>query len=225
MTHTYSQFDTELQRLRSATLSMAQLVQRQVERAVDAVVTDDAGLIAQVLADEADVNRMHLQTDLLCNRMLATMQPIAADLREILAALHMNNDLERVGDEAKKIAKKARDLGPRPLPISTARIEQMAGLACDMLSLAIDAYRRHDAAAARALIGRDDQVDDLRDQLIRELVQVMTTAPESVSQGLLLIFVVQSLERVGDHATNLAESVLLAVEGSREKPAKAKASP
>jgi phosphate transport system protein len=222
MTHTYSQFDTELQRLRSATVAMAQLAQRQVERAVDAVVTDDAGLIAQVLADEAEVNRMHLQTDLLCNRMIAKMQPIAADLREILAALHMNNDLERVGDEAKKIAKKARDLGPRPLPIGTARIEQMAGLACEMLRLAMDAYRRQDAPAARALIGRDDAVDALRDELIGELVSVMTTKPESVSQGLALIFVVQSLERVGDHATNLAESVLLAVEGSREKPPKVK---
>lgn len=222
MTHTYSQFDTELQRLRSATVAMAQLAQRQVERAVDAVVTDDAGLIAQVLADEAEVNRMHLQTDLLCNRMIAKMQPIAADLREILAALHMNNDLERVGDEAKKIAKKARGLGPRPLPIGTARIEQMAGLACEMLRLAMDAYRRQDATAARELIGCDDEVDALRDELIGELVSVMTTKPESVSQGLALIFVVQSLERVGDHATNLAESVLLAVEGSREKPAKVK---
>ena len=222
MTHTYRQFDAELQRLRSTTIAMAELVLRQVERAVDAIVTDDATLIAQVLADEKEVNRRHRETDLLCNRMLATMQPIAGDLREILAALHMNNDLERVGDEAKKIAKKARDLGPRPLPVGTARIERMAGLACDMLRLATDAYRRQDADAARALIGRDDEVDDLRDELIRELVGVMTTTPESVSQGLLLIFVVQSLERVGDHATNLAESVLLAVEGSREKPGKKK---
>ena len=222
MTHTYSLFDTELQRLRSATIAMAELVLRQVERAVDAIVTEDPARIAQVLAEEKEVNRMHLQTDQLCNRMIAKMQPIAADLREILAALHMNNDLERVGDEAKKIAKKARDLGPRPLPIGTARIEQMAGLACEMLRLAIDAYRRQDADAARALIGRDDEVDDLRDELTRELVSVMSTAPGGISQGLSLIFVVQSLERVGDHATNLAESVLLAVEGSREKPAKVK---
>jgi phosphate transport system protein len=217
MDHTYSQFDTDLQRLRSATIAMAELVQRQVERAVDAIVTEDPARISQVLAEETEVNRMHLQTDLLCNQMIAKLQPIAADLREILAALHMNNDLERVGDEAKKIARKARELGSRPLAIETARISMMADLAVEMLRLAIDAYHRSDTGAARQIIGRDDEVDALRSELIRELVDVMTAVPDTVSQALALIFVVQSLERVGDHATNVAEHVLLAVEGTREK--------
>src|SRR4051812_41202858 len=126
MDHTYSQFDTDLHRLRSASATMAGLVERQIIRAVDAVLTEDLGRVAQVLTDETDVNRMHMQTDLLCNQMIAKLQPIAVDLREILAALHMNNDLERIGDEAKKIALKAQTLGARSLPIPGERIAHMA---------------------------------------------------------------------------------------------------
>ena len=102
--HTYSQFDTDLHRLRSASTTMAGLVEQQFRRAVEAVINEDLGLVAQVLADEAEVNRMHMQTDLMCNQMIAKLQPIAVDLREILANIHMNNDLERVGDHATNIS-------------------------------------------------------------------------------------------------------------------------
>jgi phosphate transport system protein len=212
--HTYTQFDTDLQRLRSASTTMASLVERQFLRAVDAVLTEDPGRIAQVLADETEVNRMHMQTDLLCNQMIARLQPIAVDLREILAALHMNNDLERIGDEAKKIALKARQLDVRPLPIATERIGGMAGIACEMLRLAVDAYIRQDPKVAGALARRDREVDDLRNQLTAELTAVMGSSPGVVSTALALIFVVQSIERVGDHATNISEYVVTVVEGT-----------
>ena len=186
MDHTYTLFDTDLQRLRSACTSMAGLVERQLLRAVDAVLTEDLGRVAQVLADETEVNRMHIHTDLLCNQMIAKLQPIAVDLRKILAALHMNNDLERIGDEAKKIALKARELGPRPLPIATDRISKMADIACEMLRLAADAYIRQDARVAVALIERDREVDKLRNELTAELVAVMGASPASVSPALAL---------------------------------------
>jgi phosphate transport system protein len=225
MDHTYSQFDTDLERLRSAATTMAGLVERQFLRAVDAVLTEDLGRVAQVLVDEAEVNRMHMQTDLLCNRMIAKLQPIAVDLREILAALHMNNDLERIGDEAKKIALKARQLGARPLPIATDRIGKMAQIACEMLRLAVDAYIRQDPQVAQALVERDREVDALRNELTGELTAVMGANPAVVSPALALIFVVQSIERVGDHATNISEYVVTVVEGTDTRHSKASAVP
>ncbi len=224
MDHTYTPFDTDLQRLRSTCTVMAALVERQFLRAVDAVMTEDPGRIVQVLADEAEVNRMHLQTDLLCNRMIAKLQPIAVDLREILAALHMNNDLERIGDEAKKIALKARQLVPRPLPIATDRIATMADIACGMLRLAVDAYLRLDPLVAGALVARDREVDGLRNDLTNELAAVMSATPASVSTALALIFVVQSIERVGDHATNISEYVVTVVDGTDPRHSKSVAS-
>lgn len=214
MDHTYSQFDVDLHRLRSASTTMASLVERQFLRAVDAVLTEDLGRVAQVLADEVEVNRMHMQIDLLCNRMIAKLQPIAVDLREILAALHMNNDLERIGDEAKKIALKARALQGRPRPIGTERIAQMADIACEMLRLAVDAYIRQDPQVAAALAERDRGVDALRNELTEELTALMGASPEAVSPALALIFVVQSIERVGDHATNISEYVVTVVDGT-----------
>jgi len=224
MDHTYSQFDTDLHRLRSGSTAMAYLVERQFLRAVDAVLTEDPGRIAPVLVDETEVDRMHIQTDLLCNQMIAKLQPIAVDLREILAALHMNNDLERIGDEAKKIALKARHLGTRPLPIATDRIARMAAISCEMLRLAVDAYIRQDSRVAVTLIERDREVDALRNELTDELTVVMGASPAVVSPALALIFVVQSIERVGDHATNISEYVVTVVEGtdtrhSRTSPA------
>jgi phosphate transport system protein len=212
--HTYSQFDTDLARLRSASTAMATLVERQFLRAVDAVLHEDLGRVAQVLTDETEVNRMHMQTDLMCNQMIARLQPIAVDLREILAALHMNNDLERIGDEAKKIALKARLLGTRPLPIATDRISRMAESAAEMLRLAVDAYIRQDARVANELVVRDREVDSLRNELTADLTAIMGATPSSVSPALALIFVVQSIERVGDHATNISEYVVTVVEGT-----------
>ncbi len=218
MDHTYKQFDTDLHALRSATTTMAGLVERQVMRAVDAVRSEDVGLIAQVLADEVEVNRMHVQTDLRCNQLIAKRQPIAVDLREIIAILHMNNDLERIGDEAKKIAYKARDLIGRPALIEDRRIEQMAVMACDMLRSAVDAFVRQDPAAAVTIKARDKAVDKMRTELINELVATMGKDASGVSTALALVFIVQSIERVGDHSKNIAEYVVTVVEGPDPQP-------
>ncbi len=213
MEHTTSQFDTELQALRQGAATMGQMVERQFIRAVDAVRMEDLGMAAQVLADEADVNRMHVQIDLRCNRIIARRQPIAVDLREIIAVLHINNDLERIGDEAKKIAFKARDLQGRTLPIKTDVIARMSATASDMVRLAIEAFERHDSSLARDLPARDAEVDALRDEMIAALVASMADDPKGVSTALALVFIVQSIERVGDHAKNIAEYVVTVVEG------------
>lgn len=213
--HTIRQFDTDIDKLRSVVTMMGGLVERQFVRAVDAVRLRDLGIVAQVLADEQRVNQLHLESDLRCNQTIARRQPIAIDLREIIAIIHTNNDLERIGDEAKKIALKSREFqlaGPPP-PITLDRIERMAGIVGDMLRSAIDAFVRHDTAVAKALGERDDEVDALRDDLIAEMMGVMAKRPEAVSPAMALIFIVQSIERVGDHAKNIAEYVVNVVEG------------
>jgi len=211
--HTYKQFDTDIDTMRSAVSMMAGLVERQLERAVDAVRNGDLGLVMQVLEDERVVNQLHLESDLRCNQMIAKRQPIAVDLREIIAVIHSINDLERIGDEAKKIALKAKNFVDRPLPVPFDGVARMAEIAIEMLRAAIDAFVRQDEGAADRLESRDAEVDVLRDQLVGQLIQRMADEPAIVSDALALVFVVQSIERVGDHAKNIAEYVVHVVSG------------
>lgn len=213
MYHTNKQFDTELDYLRSAVTRMAGLVERQFLRSIDAVRYSDLGMATQVLADEEEVNRMHVQTDLRCNMIIAKRQPAAVDLREIIAVLHMNNDLERIGDEAKKIAFKARDLQGRPLLVAAERLEHMTSVASEMLRASVDAFVRHDASLAEDISNRDHEVDRDRDALTADLVTMMSQDAGNAANALSLVFVVQSIERVGDHAKNIAEYVVNIVEG------------
>lgn len=211
--HTLKKFDADIDSLRSLVTMMGGLVERQFVRAVDAVRLRDLGIVAQVLADEQRVNQLHVESDLRCHQTIARQQPIAIDLREIIAIIHTNNDLERIGDEAKKIALKSREFQSAEPPIAIDRIERMASLVGDMLRAAIDAFVRHDIGVAAVLAERDAEVDALRDALIAELIAEMVRKPAAVSPALALIFVVQSIERVGDHAKNIAEYVVNVVEG------------
>jgi phosphate transport system protein len=211
--HTAKAFDADIDQLRSNVLKMGGLVERQVARAVDGIRLMDLGLVAAVLQDEEVVNRLHVQTDLMCNQVIARRQPIAVDLREIIAILHMINDLERIGDEAKKIALKVRRFEGAALPISLAPVSAMADEACDMLRLALDAFVRHDTMISGALNDRDRNLDVQRDAVIAELLGNMATTPSKVSAAMDMVLVVQSIERVGDHAKNIAEYVVNVVEG------------
>ena len=211
--HTARAFDTDIDLLRSKVLKMGGLVERQVARAVDGIRLMDLGLVAEVLQDEEVVNRLHVQTDLMCNQVIAKRQPIAVDLREIIAILHMINDLERIGDEAKKIALKVRRFQGRALPISLAPVSAMADEACDMLRLALDAFVRHDNTISNVLNERDRSLDGQRDAVIAELLAGMATAPSVIGTSMEMVLVVQSIERVGDHAKNIAEYVVNVVEG------------
>lgn len=213
MEHTMSKFDAELDGLRVEVTSMAGLVERQFSRAVQAVRESDLDLVSQVLEDEAEVNRMHVRTDLRCHQMIAKLQPIAVDLREIIAVLHMNSDFERIGDEAKKIAKKARQLNGRSLPISMERLDRMARMVSEMLLAANDAYVRRDPSASEPIRKRDKEVDALRDELTADLLTAMARMPDAVAECMALVFIVQSIERVGDHAKNVAEYVVTVVDG------------
>ncbi len=211
--HTYKAFDIDIDTLRSSVTTMGGLVERQFVRAVDAVRYGDLRRVMDVLTDEQTVNRMHIETDLRCNQVIAKRQPIAVDLRETIAVIHSINDLERIGDEAKKIALKAQHFNGRDLPINLDKIQRMADLVAEMLGAAIDAFVRHDTAVSKRLAERDREVDGLRDDLVDELIARMSAEPTRVSDLLALVFVVQSIERVGDHAKNIAEYVINVVEG------------
>ena len=213
--HTLKAFDADIDGMRSTVMTMGGLVERQFTRAIDSLEHNALRLIAQVLADEQVVNQYHLQADLLCNQILARRQPVAVDLRELIGALHTVSDLERIGDEAKKIALKARDLdqhaGRGALPF--ARIDEMAGRVRGMLAEALDAFVRHDATVAERLLARDAEVDALRDSLNADLLKKMSSDAATISAAMDLVFVVQSIERVGDHAKSIAEYVFNVVEG------------
>ncbi len=211
--HTFRQFDTDIDMMRSAVSMMGGLVERQIVRAVDAVRYGDLRLVTQVLEDERIVNQLHLESDLRCNQMIARRQPIAVDLREIIAVIHTINDLERIGDEAKKIALKAKTFVDGRLPVPFEPIGRMTEIVVEMLHGAIDAFVRQDASAAARLTMRDDEVDALRDSLVAQLIGRMTDDAATVSDALALVFVVQSIERVGDHSKNVAEYVVHVVSG------------
>jgi phosphate transport system protein len=211
--HTYRQFDADIDSIRSAFTTMGGLVERQLLRAIDAVRYGDLRLTTAVLVDERQINQMQVESDLRCNQIIAKRQPIAIDLREIIGVIHGVNDLERIGDEAKKIALKAQQFVDGNLPIPFDPILQMTEIVADMLRSAIDSFLRQDEAAAERLIQRDIEVDALRDQLIGALMRRMSEDPTRVSEALSLVFVVQSLERVGDHAKNIAEYIMHVVSG------------
>lgn len=211
--HTFKQFDTDIEKMRSTVSMMGGLVERQLVRAIDAVRDGDLQRVMQVLEDERVVNQLHLESDMRCNRLIARRQPIAVDLREIIAVIHSINDLERVGDEAKKIALKAKHFVESPLPIPFDSIMRMSEIVVEMLRAAIDAFVRQDDSAAARLSSRDTEVDALRDALVGELIVRMANDPAVVSSALALVFIVQSIERVGDHAKNIAEYVVHVVSG------------
>jgi phosphate transport system protein len=211
--HTNRQFDSDIDGVRSAFTTLGGLVERQVIRAIDSIKLGDLRLATQVLAEERQVNQMHIESDLRCNQVIARRQPIAVDLREIIAVLHSVNDLERIGDEAKKIALKAPLFVDGRMPVRFEPIAEMADIAIDMLRSAIEAFMRQDLNAAENLHERDREVDALRDQQIAVLMARMAEEPKAVQECMALVFIVQSIERIGDHAKNIAEYVINVVSG------------
>jgi phosphate transport system protein len=211
--HLLASFDTDLARLRLELLRMAGLAERQFRAAVQAAATCDAGLAAEVLATEREINALQVALDEACNRVIVRQHPAASDLREVLAVLHAVGDLERIGDEAKKIAMKRFPSDPLPDAGYLQRIVRMGELASQMLVAATDAFARRDASAAFELALQDDAVDALRDTLVAALVVQIEASPERSARLLDLVLMAQGIERVADHAEAIAGYVIHAVEG------------
>jgi phosphate transport system protein len=202
-----SHFEKELSDLKNKLLTMGSHAETSVRRAVEALMTRDDQLVNRVREAEDIIDHLEVEIDDLGVHLLAKA-PLATNLRLITVAMKISQNLERVGDEASKIAKRTSDLVQEAPLKQVAQIPRLAEMALAMLKAALDAFVNNDPAAARALILRDKEVDALNQEIYRELASQMVESPETISRALNLIVVAKSLERIGDHAKNVAEEVV-----------------
>jgi phosphate transport system protein len=206
------QFENELAGLKQKLLTMASHAERAVNKAIEALVERDDELARNVMADDVIVDQLEVEIDELAIQLLSKA-PLATDLRLITVAMKISHDLERVSDEATTIARRSLELSLEPQLKPYVDIPRMAAMALDMLKEALDAFVNRDPAKARTVIPRDKQVDLLNKQLHRELSSYMVERPSTITRCLNLMVISKSLERVADHATNVAEEVVYLYEG------------
>jgi phosphate transport system protein len=204
-------FEEELEALQNRLLEMGGIAEERVRAAVHGLVTRDASLIDLVQHGDEPINQLHIEVDDRCFRLLALHQPVATDLRSVVAAVKINSDLERVGDLAVNIAEAAKRYVSHAPVKKLIDIPRMGEIAQVMLRDALDAYVRRDTALARAVLNADDELDALKTQVFRELLTYMLQDPSTVEPALDLILISRHLERIGDHATNIAEDVIFIV--------------
>jgi phosphate transport system protein len=209
--HAKRHFAEELDELRRRLLVMGGIAEDRVRLAVRGLVNRDPARLEEVIVGDADLNRFHVEIDDRCFKLLALHQPMAGDLRTIVAAVKINGDLERVGDLAVNIAEAAQRYITHPPVKPLVDIPRMAEFAQTMLHDALDAFVTRDVAAAQRVLDSDDLLDELKNQVFRELLTYMLGDQRTVEPGLDLILVSRHLERVGDHATNIAEDVIFIV--------------
>ncbi|MFN3628728.1 MAG: phosphate signaling complex protein PhoU [Casimicrobiaceae bacterium] len=215
MEHSSKQYEQELDELRSRVLAMGGLVESQLGRALEAIESGDSELIAAVVREEKKVNVMQVEADRLAMAIIAKRQPAAIDLRQIVCSIQATNDLERIGDEIKKIATLAQQFqaSERFQALRLNEVRHIGDLAMEMLKETLNAFARLDVVAAGEVIGRDSAVDDEYTRIMRLLVSYMMEDPRTISSGIDVAFAAKAIERVADHAKNIAEYVIHIVQG------------
>ena len=206
-------FDDELQSLKEQILRMGGLAEEQVQGALRALVERDSDLARRIIENDRQVNTMDVAIDEDCLRLLALQQPTARDLRFITTAMKISTELERISDLAENICERAIELNEEPQLKPYIDIPLMANWALKMVKDALDAFVNHDADLARKVCLDDDFVDDLTHQLFRELLSFMVENPQTTTRAIRITFIAKYLERIADHATNVAELVVYLVEG------------
>ena len=206
-------FEQELDTLKQKLLTMAGHAETAVQRAVKALVDRDEKLARKVKEDDTVIDRFEIEIDDLAIHLLAKA-PLATDLRFITVAMKISHDLERVGDEATTISRRALELNEEPQLKPYVDIPRMAQLGLEMLKEAMESFVQHTPERARAIIPRDKEVDNLNRQLHRELASFMVETPNTITRCLHLMVISKSLERIADHATNIAEEVVYLWEGN-----------
>lgn len=213
-THIYRKFNSNLENLRTSVMEMGGLVEQQVASAIEAIVSGDSALGLQVAANDHKVNAMEVAIDEECNRILATMAPAAADLRLLITVIKTITDLERIGDEAERIGKLAARLASDGSPVGSYReIEQLGEHVLEMLHDSLDTFSRLDPVDALAVVEEDKLVDEEYDRINRECVGQMMEDSRNIHRFMDISWVARSLERIGDHATNISEYVIYMVQG------------
>ncbi len=212
--HILKSFDTDLERIRSGVMAMAGLVEQQVTRAMTGLGSGDLALIEEVIANDHRVNRYEVELDEACTRLIALRQPAAVDLRMVVTVIKTITDLERIGDEAKKIAKMARAIHTAETGfVPKIDLRPMAEIATEMLRQALDAFARLDLNASAQVVRQDKAVDAGFKGAMRQLITFMMEDPRTISRALELLFVAKAIERVGDHAKNISEYVVYLAKG------------
>ncbi len=204
-------FQEELDELKGRLLEMGGLAEERLRLVVRGLVDRDAGLVDMVMEGDAAINQLHIEIDDRCFKLLALHQPMAVDLRAIVAAVKINTDLERVGDLAVNISEAVRRYLQHPPVKELIDIPKMAELAQDMLRDALDSFVRRDLALAQHVLAQDDALDALKTMVFRELLTYMLRDSNTIEPALDLILISRHLERIGDHATNVAEDVIFMV--------------
>ncbi len=205
--------DAELSQLKEKLLAMGGAVEKSVEHATQALLLRDLSRFKEVYALEAEINRSHVEVDNACVNLLARQSPMAADLRLIIAVIKINADLERMGDQAVNISHNGEYYLAWPELKPLVDIPIMAERVRVMVRAALDAFVKLDEKQAQLVLECDDEVDQLKQKIFLDLLGVMKQSPENVERGLNLILVARNLERIGDHATNIAEDVIFALNG------------
>jgi len=214
-THLSTQFDEDLERLRSRVLEMGGLVETQINMTTKAYADNNNAAVLDVLENDRDVNLLEKVIDDDCIHVIAKRQPTASDLRLVMSISKMVTDLERSGDEIKKMAKSIRRIQERDLAVlkTTTDVRHLADEASNQLRSALDTFARLDASEAKAVINADDALDKEFKAIVRQLITFMMEDPRSITTALDVITIARSIERVGDHAKNIAEQVIYIVEG------------
>ena len=213
--HISKKFDAELEALRSRVLQMGGLVEQQIGRAMDALAAGDMELADRVIADDHRVNAMEVGIDDDCIHIIAKRQPTASDLRMVMTVVKTITDLERIGDEAQKIARMAKLIHAHDRRLSTrfSEVRYASTVALDMLKTALDAFARLDIAAAAKVVKQDQIVDEQFRGVLRQLVTFMMEDPRTISAAIEILFIAKAIERIGDHAKNMSEYVVYLVKG------------
>ena len=211
--HIVKSFDEELKQLSNIIAEMGGLAEAQVDRAVESLVRRNSELATQVVQDDKRIDALETEVAQMTVRMLALRQPMAQDLREVVAAIKIASDIERIGDYAKNIAKRAIVLSSVAPMKPAASIPRMSRLALQIIKDVLDAYIEKDAEGARAAWRRDEEVDEMYNSVFREMLTYMMEDPRNIGPCTHLLFIAKNIERIGDHATNVAEIVYYLVHG------------
>jgi phosphate transport system protein len=220
--HTSKNFDLELESLRTRVLEMGGMAEQQVRKAIEGLYNSDQPLLENVIRDDERINQMEIDIDALCNQVIAKRQPTAIDLRMIVSVLKAIADLERVGDKARKIARLGIALANQPT-ISSPNIEltHMADTALRMLRLSLDGFARLDVSLVTEAMRLDEVVNAEYQSIARQLITYMMEDPRTITRSLDILSIAKAIERIGDHATNIAEHVVYMAKGLNVRHASA----
>jgi len=206
-------FDEELKELKDRLLYMSGLTEAMITDSVKALVERREDIIEEIYKKEEEVNLLQIEIDDRAIKMIALHQPAAVDLRFLITAIKINSELERMGDMAINICQATRELLKHPLLKPLIDIPRMAEIARKMVKDSLDAFVKQDAVLAKSVCERDDEVDDLKDQVFRELLTYMMSDPNAIQRAMDLILISRHLERIADHSTNIGEEVIFLVQG------------